>query len=37
LATLEGPYTAEELDSMVDRTAIIALAWEKIQQAQMQG
>ena len=35
LETLEGQYTAEELDAIVDRTAITALAWEKIQQIQM--
>jgi hypothetical protein len=36
LETLAGPYTAEELDSIVDRTAITALAWEKIQHTQIQ-
>jgi len=35
LETLAGQYTAEELDSLVDRTAITTLAWEKMQQAQM--
>ena len=34
LETLEGQYTAEGLDAIVDRTAVTALAWEKIQQAQ---
>ena len=34
LETLEGQYTAEELDARVDRTAITTLAWEKMQQAQ---
>ena len=35
LETLAGQYTDEELDSLVDRTAITTLAWEKMQQAQM--
>src|SRR6266849_4701494 len=35
LETLAGQYTAEELDSLVDRTAITTLAWEKMQQAQI--
>jgi len=35
LETLAGQYTTEELDSLVDRTAITTLAWEKMQQAQM--
>jgi hypothetical protein len=35
LETLAGQYTAEELDSLVDRTAMTTLAWEKMQQAQM--
>ena len=35
LETLAGQYTAEELDSLVARTEITTLAWEKMQQAQM--
>ena len=33
LETLAGQYTAEELDSLVDRTVITTLAWDKMQQA----
>ena len=36
LETLEGQYTAEGLAVIVDRMAVTALAWEKIQQTQMQ-
>ncbi len=35
LETLAGQYTAEELHAIVDRTAIITLAWAHMQQAQM--
>lgn len=37
LETVGGQYTAEELDAIVDRTAITALAWENIQRTQMLG
>ena len=35
LETLAGQYTAAELSALVDRTAIITLAWAHLQQAQM--